>query len=179
MSTNLRCPLLHCPSLWVSLSSFSHTVVSFVDTVNAAAAVTCLGPTFSSATLHAKKSKMTCIAGSLQQFRVSLVISIGKSWGIVLRFAGQVTNVKAQFQAFQGLKDERLEIRVDLWSSLIHMIYLFKCDSPGHRMTIWSGLKHFLWYSLLFYINIFYWKCPGKILLWHIRFPVSRAFLCI
>lgn len=65
--------------------------------------------TVSIATLHAKKSKMTCIAGSLQYFHLSLVISIGKSWGIAFF---QVTNhVKTQFQAFQRLKDkgEKLE----------------------------------------------------------------------
>lgn len=66
--------------------------------------------TVSIATLHAKKSKMTCIAGCLQHFHLSLVISIGKSWGIAFFF--QVTNhVKTQFQAFQRLKDkgEKLE----------------------------------------------------------------------
>lgn len=68
--------------------------------------------TVSSATLHAKKSEMTCIAGSLRHFHLSLVISIGKAWGIVwdLLFFQVTNHVNAQFRAFQRLKDKSEEL---------------------------------------------------------------------
>lgn len=85
----------------------------------------------------------------------------------------QVTNhVKVKFQAFRKL------VNVRSWKAKLanlsqgllisdlerHAQFIYSC-TLGHCMTMWPGLKLFLWYSLLFYRNIFIWfhgKCPGK-----------------
>lgn len=126
-----------------------------------------------SAALHAENSKMTCFPGSLQHLHLSL----GKFWGIVWRFASLFFSDSCISSDLGFSEAKWLRWEVSYWSRIV---CLFKCDSLGDCMMIWLGWKHFLWYSLLFYIyiNIFYGKCPGRILLWHIRFPVS-PFLCI
>lgn len=166
----LRCPLLHCPSLSVSLTSFSHTDVSPVVPGNAAAAVMCHGLECSPACwkqqddmLPRKSSTFTLIIRQILRDSLKICFSL---------FSDSCISSDLGFSEAKWLRWE-----VSYWSRIV---CLFKCDSLGDCMMIWLGWKHFLWYSLLFYIyiNIFYGKCPGRILLWHIRFPVS-PFLCI
>ncbi len=119
------------------------------------------------ATLHAKESKMTCTAESLQHFHWSLVISKGKSWGIVwdLFIVLVTVHMKTHFWAFLRTLESISDLFVQVWFT-------------GSLHDDLTRLEAFpVVFSAVLYKH-FNEKCPGKIL-WHISFPVSRAFPCI